>query len=328
MPKRATPSLPPPDPERLARANELAERAPLPARVHNIEFGTASWTDRTLVESGTFYPRGAKTPEARLRHYSAHFPFVEVDATYYSLLPVETAERWVSWTPSTFSFDIKAFPSLTGHPIDVRRLPNDLKQALVAAGHEARVYPDRLEPELLAELNARFLSFLEPLLRADRLRAVLLQFPPWFTATRGNVKRLEAIREAHPELPLAVEFRHASWFEPARRTRVFDTLRAQHMSFVVIDEPGMPLIAEVTHAPLALIRFHGKNESGWKTKGASVYERFGYLYEPSELEAWIEPVQRLATQAERVQAIFNNCARNYAVLGAKDLAVLLTPTEA
>lgn len=325
MPKRERPELPLPDPERLERANSLAERAPLPARVGKIEFGTASWTDRTLIESHTFYPRGASSPEARLRHYAAHFPFVEVDATYYTLLTPDTAARWVSWTPPDFSFDVKAFPSLTGHPIDVTRLPADVKQAVNALGHERRVYPDKLPPELREDIDQRFLAFLEPLSAAQRLRAVLLQFPPWFTATRGNVKKLEDVRKAYPKLPLAVEFRHKSWFLPERHERVLDVLRAERMSFVVIDEPGMPLLADVANPELALVRFHGKNEHGWSKKGATVHERFGYLYEPSELEAWIEPVKRLADRAERVQAIFNNCVRNYAVLGAKDLAVLITP---
>jgi uncharacterized protein YecE (DUF72 family) len=325
VPKRETVSLPVADPERLERAGALAERAPLPARVGKIELGTASWTDRTLVESHTFYPRGASSPEARLRHYAAHFPFVEVDATYYTLLPVETAARWVSFTPADFSFDVKAFPSLTGHPIDVTRLPSDLKEAVNALGHERRVYPDKLPAELRGEIDRRFLGFLEPLREAGRLRAVLLQFPPWFTATRGNVKKLEEARAAYPSLPLAVEFRHKSWFLPERRERVLDVLRAERMSFVVVDEPGMPLIADVTNPELAIVRFHGKSEEGWRKKGASVYERFGYLYEPSERSAWVEPVKRLAQGAERVQAIFNNCLRNYAVLGAKDLAVLLSP---
>lgn len=320
--------LPPPEPERLERAESLAERAPLPARVGHVEFGTASWTDRTLIESHTFYPRGASSSEARLRHYAAHFPFVEVDATYYALLPADTAARWVSFTPADFSFDVKAFPSLTGHPIDVTRLPADLKEAVAAAGYERRVYPDKLPSELLTEIDARFVSFLRPLSEEGRLRAVLLQFPPWFTATQGNVKKLSAIRAAHPVLPFAVEFRHKSWFVEERRQRVFDVLRAEQMSFVIVDEPGMPLVAEVTDAKLALVRFHGKNERGWSKKGATVYERFGYLYEPSELAPWVEPVKKIADGAERVQAIFNNCVRNYAVLGAKDLAVLLSEAPA
>ncbi|MGC4092151.1 MAG: DUF72 domain-containing protein [Polyangiaceae bacterium] len=328
MSKRARVSLPAADPARLERASLLAEDAPLPARVGHVEFGTAGWTDRTLIESGSFYPKRASSPEARLRHYAAHFPFVEVDATYYSLLPPELSARWLSITPPEFGFNVKAFPALTGHPIDVRRLPSDLRQAFVAAGFEARTYAERLPAELRREVVRRFSAFLEPLQGAGRLRAVLLQFPPWFTATRGNVRRLSALRAEHAELPLAVEFRHPSWLEESRRARVFETLRAENLSYVSVDEVGMPLLAESTTQSLALARFHGKNQSTWSKKGASVQERFDYLYDPAELGAWVEPIRRLADRAERVQVIFNNCVRNYAVLGAKDLAVLLTAPRA
>jgi uncharacterized protein YecE (DUF72 family) len=328
MPKRARLPLPAADPETLERASALSEHAPLPALVGRVEFGTAGWTDATLIESGAFYPRGSKSPEARLRHYAAHFPFVEVDATYYALLPPELSTRWLGFTPPEFGFNVKAFPSLTGHPIDVRRLPVDLRQAVSAAGFDVRAYPERLPEELRAEMDLRFISFLAPLVEASRLRALLLQFPPWFTATRGNVKKLELVREAHPDLPLAVEFRHPSWFESERSPRVFDALRAARMSYVCVDEPGLPTLVEVTHSALSLLRFHGKNVSAWAKPGASVHQRFGYLYEPSELRAWIEPIRRLSEKSERVQAIFNNCLRNYAVLGAKDLAVLLSRESA
>ena len=126
--------LPPPDPERLAAATKLAERAHEPAVVENIRFGTAGWTDRTLVQGGLFYPPGASSPQARLEHYAKHFAFVEVDATYYALLPPETTARWVEWTPANFCFDVKAHPVLTGHPIDMAKLPSDLKQELERAG--------------------------------------------------------------------------------------------------------------------------------------------------------------------------------------------------
>ena len=52
------------------------------------------------------------------------------------------------------------------------------------------------------------------------------------------------------------------------------------------------------------------------------------LYDPEELSAWVEPVRKLAGEAGEVHAVFNNCLRNYAVLGAKDLAVLIQNAEA
>jgi uncharacterized protein YecE (DUF72 family) len=307
----------------MARASVLSEAAPLPARLGGLFFGTAGWTDRTLIDSRSFYPRGANSPESRLRHYSAHFSLVEVDATYYTLLAPDISERWVTWTPSDFRFNVKAFPLFTGHPIDVTRLPSDLKAACAAAGHERRAYPADLTPEIRAEMAARFLGFLEPLARAKRLGSVLLQFPPWFSATRSSIRQLEELRRDYPELPFAVEFREPSWLLPERRQRVFDALRDLSMSYVCVDEPGMPEVAAVTHAPLAVVRFHGRNRAGWEKKGASVQERFDYLYEPSELSAWVEPVRRLSEDAEEVHAVFNNCVRNYAILGAKDLAVLI-----
>ena len=57
--------------------------------------GTASWTDKPLIEGGRFYPPEAKSAEARLRYYATQFPLVEVDAPYYGLPTVAQAERWV-----------------------------------------------------------------------------------------------------------------------------------------------------------------------------------------------------------------------------------------
>src|SRR4051812_38128703 len=70
---------------RLETAPPLAalQSGPLPARVGNVLVGTASWTERTLLDSGAFYPPGVTTPADRLRYYTRHFPVVEVDATFY-----------------------------------------------------------------------------------------------------------------------------------------------------------------------------------------------------------------------------------------------------
>ena len=58
------------------------ESGPEPARIGNVSIGTASWTERTLLASRSFYPPGASTPERRLRYYARHFPVVEVDMVY------------------------------------------------------------------------------------------------------------------------------------------------------------------------------------------------------------------------------------------------------
>ncbi|MBI3203942.1 MAG: DUF72 domain-containing protein [Myxococcales bacterium] len=318
--------LPEPDPERWGAATELAARARAPAVCGNVAFGTAGWTDKTLVQGGLFYPKGAQSAEARLRFYSSQFSLVEVDATYYSLLPPETAQRWLAFTPESFVFDVKAHPIVTGHPVDVARLPGDLARALEGRG--ARVYPDRIPGEIAAEIEGRFRALVEPLHRAGRLGCVMVQFPPWFAATRGNAKKLERLRERWPDVPISIEVRNKSWLLPERRERVLDLMRSLGFSYVGVDEPdvdagGVPPVTAVTNPALALVRFHGQSRAGWTKKGASVHERFDYLYAPAELEAWVAPVRALAERAAKVHAIFNNCVRNYAVLGAKGLSVLL-----
>jgi len=51
----------------------------------NILVGTSSWIDKTLIESGRFYPRSATTPEDRLRYYARQFPIVEIDGSSYGI---------------------------------------------------------------------------------------------------------------------------------------------------------------------------------------------------------------------------------------------------
>jgi len=50
-----------------------------------IKVGTASWTDKSLIESGRFYPKGCTSAEDRLRCYASQFPMVEVDSSYYAI---------------------------------------------------------------------------------------------------------------------------------------------------------------------------------------------------------------------------------------------------
>jgi len=47
----------------------------------SILVGTASWTDKTLIDSKKFYPTGCTSAEARLRYYASLFPLVEVDSS-------------------------------------------------------------------------------------------------------------------------------------------------------------------------------------------------------------------------------------------------------
>jgi uncharacterized protein YecE (DUF72 family) len=101
--------------------------------VGNVYYGACSWTERTLIDAGTFYPGNARTAADRLAHYASQFPIVEVDATYYALPTERNARLWLDRTPSGFVFNIKAFGLFTHHAAVVGRLPAAVKELLPAA---------------------------------------------------------------------------------------------------------------------------------------------------------------------------------------------------
>lgn len=313
------------DSDRLRAATALAARAPLPARVGNVAMATAGWTDPSLIASGRFYPANAKSAEDRLRFYGRHFSLVEVDATYYALPSADMARRWAQRTPDDFVFDIKAFSLLTGHAVDASRLPLDLRQQMRESG--ARVSADRVETAVHQACWQRFLDGIEPLREAGKLGSVLLQFPPWFEATRGNARTVELAREKLGDIRATIEFRHRSWGEPERFSRVVQWLRDIRASYVCVDEPqglrnSMPAHVAVADPSLAVVRFHGRKTDTWD-KPVGVQEKYAWLYSPEELAPWVGKVKSLSNEAESVHVVFNNCNSNYAVLGAKDLTAEL-----
>src|SRR5262245_41124792 len=121
-----------------------------------IRVGTASWTDKTLLASG-WYPASADNAEKRLDYYAKQFPLVEVDATYYSPPAEQTAALWAARTPEHFTFNIKAFSLLTGHPTKVSAIYKDLRPET----EKKNVYPDDLPPQSYEDVWTRFLSALD-----------------------------------------------------------------------------------------------------------------------------------------------------------------------
>src|SRR5215208_6345263 len=107
----------------MAARRQAAERVAGGTPVGNIYYGTASWTDKTLLDSGRFYPKEASKPAERLTFYAERFPLVEVDSTYYALPSERNAALWIERTPMHFVFNIKAFALLTHHSVGPRGLP-------------------------------------------------------------------------------------------------------------------------------------------------------------------------------------------------------------
>ncbi|HEX8346662.1 MAG TPA: DUF72 domain-containing protein [Actinoplanes sp.] len=284
-----------------------------------IKVGTASWTDRTLLESG-WYPQTANTPEKRLAHYARQFPLVEVDATYYGPPAEQTTRLWAQRTPPGFTFNIKAFSLLTGHPTKVSAIYKDLRPET----DKRNVYPDDLPPQSYEEIWTRFLSALDPLVEAGKLGALLFQFPPWFGIRKSNKEYLlEVTARCRPLRPV-FEFRNATWFDGGNRDETLDFLRAHKLPYVSVDMPqgyksSMPPVLAAT-ADLAVVRFHGHSDK-WTSK--NIQEKFGYRYSDAELAEWAPRLRALADQTEQTHVLMNNCAGDAAQRNATTLIDLL-----
>ena len=284
--------------------------------------GTASWTDKTLLESG-WYPASVRTPAERLAYYASRFPLVEVDSTYYSPPAERTVELWRDRTPAEFIFNVKAFSLLTNHPTRPTALYADLREQI--GTKEGNLYLRDLEPSIVAEVWDRFLSALAPLHESGKLGALLLQFPPWFGIRRSNKDYIVECQRRSDPIRICVEFRNRSWMTEENRAETLGFLARHSIPYVCVDMPqgsreSIPPVLTVT-ADLAVMRFHGHSQK-WNSR--NIYDRFGYLYSEDELREWALKLRDLAQQAEVLHVLMNNCYRDFAQRNAGQLMRMLT----
>lgn len=296
----------------------------------HIRIGTCSWADKTMVEA--WYPHDVGTSaEARLRYYAARFDTVEADSPYYGIPASSVTANWARRTPERFTFHVKAYGLMTGHAVDERSLHPDLRGYSYGLSGRGRV----VEPEPRMEEAAfdLFREAMEPLRAARKLGGVLMQYPPSFAARDGaemsaGLERIARDREMLGDDLMLVEFRNASWMDEDRRGWVFRFLADAGIAYVCVDAPrgvgvtGMPAVPAVT-SPVGYVRFHGRNRDTWTVRSGSASDRFDYLYETPELEEWAAPLREMASEADTVFAMFNNCRYDYAPRNGHELAQIL-----
>jgi uncharacterized protein YecE (DUF72 family) len=290
--------------------------------VGDVLVGTASWTDKTLLDSG-WYPSSAGTAADRLAYYASQFPLVEVDSTYYSPPAERTAELWRDRTPASFTFNIKAFSLLTHHPTRPDALYKDLREQ--ARAGQKNLYLRDLDSGIVEEVWDRFLGALAPLHEAGKLGGVLMQFPPWFPISRANKDYIaECKRRSHP-VRIFVEFRNRSWMSEKNQDETLAFLTRHDVPYVSVDMPqgypsSIPPVLAVT-SDVAVVRFHGHSP---KWDSHNIYERFGYLYSEDELQDWAPKLRGLAEHAPVLHVVLNNCYRDYAQRNASQLRRLMS----
>ena len=294
----------------------------------NIRIGTASWTDKSLVDSGKFYPSAVTSAEDRLRFYASQFPLVEVDSSYYAIPTPTTAQLWSERTPPAFRFNVKAFRLFTLHQTAPAALPKDIREALPDPTRK-NVYYNDVPAELRNELWKLFRDAMGPLRAVGKLKALHFQFAPWVAFHRDNFAHIERCQEELEGFQLAVEFLNKTWFEGKHAESTLRFERDRGLTNVIVDEPQgignyIPSIWEVTTPGLAIIRMHGRNHATWNQKGfKSSAERFNYDYNSEELQDMAERIHRLAPHVKELQVVLNNNYEDQGQRNGKELMRLV-----
>ena len=256
----------------------------LEAQIMEIWVGTSGYSYSDWV--GSFYPPGSRAG-SMFGYYATRFPLVELNFTFYRLPSSRDLAAQAERAPAGFQFLVKLHQSLT---------------------HEWK----------LGEA-AEFRKALEPMQQGECLLGVLAQFPQRFHHTRTNVERLGRLADAFDGVPMAVEFRHASW---ARR-EVYDWLSRRGLHLVSVDVPPIPQLFPtglVQTSRWIYVRFHSRVSESWYE---SDKERYDYLYSDAELTDWLNALAARAPLADRALLLFNNCRRGQAAANAERIRQLI-----
>jgi uncharacterized protein YecE (DUF72 family) len=254
--------------------------------------GTAGWSYDDW--RGRVYPERAPAGFDPLALLAAHFDLVEINVTFYRLPRPDVVTGWLRRLKDEprFQFLLKA--------------PRDWTHS---------------RPGEAPGPAAPFAALARELAAAGRLGAVLLQFPWSLREGAAARARIAALRERLPEMPVAVEVRHASfagedWPKWLRR---HDCLP------VNVDQPALPACLALgadCGKRAAYFRLHGRNAASWfADTGRDA--RYDYLYGPAELESIAARVEEAAARVPLLFLVTNNHFRGQAAVNALQLRARL-----
>lgn len=200
-----------------------------------------------------------------LTYYSRIFNAAEIDSTFYGTPRASTVQRWAAQTPPEFRFCLKTPRTIT-HDLGLVNA-----QGLMAEFVQA----------------ARLLG--------ARLGAILLQFPPSFTAAQIDV--LAAFLGQLPDgARYAVEVRDPSWYAP--QLGLSAMLEESGVAWASTEYPGLPDRVELT-APFVYIRWIGQH-------GTFHRHTHEQLDRSQELQAWLARFRAMEARLDTVFGFFNN----------------------
>lgn len=258
-----------------------------------IRVGPAGWSYADW--EGVVYPRHKPRGFHPLDFLAGFVQCLEINSTFYAVPQAESAARWARL--------------LEGH--DEFRLTAKL--------HRDFTHRERADSqEELARDAERFLEGLEPLVRAHRLAALLVQFPFSFRGGAPQVRWLGRLHSLFGRLPLVLEVRHASWFTPP----ALDAIRGLGYSLAHIDLPqawNHPPAWHDPTGPIGYLRAHGRNKATWFARDVGRDARYDYLYTTGEVGELADRARRIAGAHDETYVITNNHFQGKAVANALEI---------
>jgi uncharacterized protein YecE (DUF72 family) len=261
-----------------------------PATTGRVRIGPAGWSYPDWF--GYVYP----SPRSKAFHeatYLAEFlDTIEINTTFYHPLRPEHAVSWIERVANNpaFQFTAKLWQKFTHDPSATNE-----DERTVRAGFDI-------------------------LRKAEKLGAVLLQFPFSFHYSKETVRYLVALLKRFGDFPLVVELRHASW----QSNDTLALLRQQQAGFCNIDQPiigpSLEPSSEST-SPVGYVRLHGRRYDTWFSDdpASPAHERYNYLYSAQELDPWVSRIRHVAKNSPNT----NNHFQGKAVVNALQLISIL-----
>ena len=265
---------------------------------HRLRIGPAGWSYSDWA--GYVYPSRRPKKFHEATYLAEFFDTIEINTSFYQPLRPDHAALWLDRVVAnpSFIFTAKLWQKFTHDPSATSE-----DERAVRAGFDV-------------------------LRKADKLGAVLLQFPFSFHRTSETVNYLTGVLTRFADYPLVVELRHSSWQNPD--TLAF--LRDHRVGFCNIDQPiighSLTPSAEAT-SEVGYVRLHGRRYDTWFDDNPATppHERYNYLYSAEELDPWVARIRSVREHTRDTYVITNNHYLGKAVVNALELLSILQGTK-
>jgi uncharacterized protein YecE (DUF72 family) len=259
-----------------------------------IRVGPAGWSYSDW--SGYVYPARRNKGFHEAAYLSEFFDTIEINTSFYQPLRPDHAALWVERVSANpaFLFTAKLWQKFTH------------------------------DPSASAEDERAVRAGFDVLRQAEKLGAVLLQFPFSFQCTKETVGYVTAVLKRFADYPLVVELRHASW----QTEETLALLRELHAGFCNIDQPIIGRSVEPSASStssVGYVRLHGRRYDTWFSDNPATpaHERYNYLYSEEELDPWVARIRTVNQHTRNTFVVTNNHYQGKAVVNALQLISIL-----